>query len=227
VANGRRTKNFIASLTVGQTVITDQRGKEKAFFEAYSELLGRAQSREHTLDLQALDLRSADLSDLDREFSEEEVWGAIKEIPSDRAPGPDGFIGAFYRHAWPWIKQDIMAALSKVHRGEGRGFGKLNGALITLIPKKADAAQVGDYRPISLIHSFAKLLSKILANRLRPRMDELISANQSAFIKGRCLHDNFMLVRQMARHLHAKREKGVLLKLDISRAFDTISLSGG
>ena len=52
-----------------------------------------------------------------------------------------------------------------------------------MIPKKTNAVQVKDYRPISLVHSFAKLVTKILANRLAGRLDEMVSSNQSVFIK--------------------------------------------
>jgi hypothetical protein len=222
VANGRRAKNFIGTVKVGHQVITDQLGKEQAFFSAYQSLLGRILNRDCTIDLAEIGLRSTNLAHLDGDFSEQEVWDAIKEISIDRAPGPDRFIGAFYRRAWPVIKPDVMAALWKLQQGNGKGFGKLNGALISLIAKRADAIDVGGFRPISLIHSFAKLFSKLLENRLRPHMDDLISANQSAFIRGRCLHDNFMLVRQLARKFHAMKVNGVPLKLDISRAFDSI-----
>ncbi|KAM0869563.1 hypothetical protein ACQ4PT_040591 [Festuca glaucescens] len=166
-----------------------------------------------------------DLEDLGSIFTEDEVWGVIREMQPDCAPGPDGFSGGFYQRAWPIIKRDIMAAVLKLFVGDGRGFGKLNGAIITLIPKRLEAVEVGDYRPISLVHSFAKLFSKILANRLRPKMHSLVSTNQSAFIKGRNLHDNFMLVRQLARKINSRKEVGVLLKLDISRAFDSLSWS--
>jgi hypothetical protein len=98
-----------------------------------------------------------------------------------------------------------MAAALKLYVGDGRGFGKLNQALITLIPKKPDAKLVGDYRPISLVHSFSKLFSKLLANWLKLRLGEVISSNQSAFIKGRFLHDNFLLVRHLARKISAQR----------------------
>jgi hypothetical protein len=57
-----------------------------------------------------------------------------------------------------------------------------------------DASSSGVYRPISLIHSFAKLVTKVLANKLAPHVTKLISANQCAFIKGRLIHDNYMLV---------------------------------
>jgi hypothetical protein len=136
-----------------------------------------------------------------------------------------GFIGAFYQRAWPVIKHDIMAGLLKLGVGDGRGFARLNRALITLIPKRPDALEIGDFRPISLVHSFAKLFSKILANRLGRRIGEVVSMNQSAFIKNRSLHDNFVLVRQVARKINRCRQPGVLLKLDLAKAFDSISWS--
>ena len=116
-----------------------------------------------------------------------------------------------------------MAALSKLAVGDHRGFTKLNRALIELIPKKSDTIEVGDYMPISLPHSFSKLFAKLLANRVRRRMPDLVSANQSAFIRGRNLHDNYLLVRQVARKIHARKNPGVFLKLDITCAFDSLS----
>lgn len=87
------------------------------------------------------------------------MWSTIKDLHPDRAPGPDGFTGVFYQRAWLIIKNDIMAAMLKLFMGDGRGFAKLNRALMVLIPKKADAQRVGDYRPISLPHSFSKLFA--------------------------------------------------------------------
>lgn len=144
-------------------------------------------------------------------------------MPLDRAPGPDGYIGAFYQKSWQIIKPDVMEVLMKLFVGDTRGFAKLHKANIILIPKKADAEEIGDYRPISLIHSIPKLFAKVLANRLRLQMHEIVAMNQSAFIKGRHLHDNFLLVRQVARKIHARRTPGVFIKLDISRAFDSLS----
>jgi hypothetical protein len=123
------------------------------------------------------------------------------------------------------IKGDILAGLMKLGVGDGRGFARLNRAIITLIPKRQDAMEIGDYRPISLVHSFSKLFSKILANRLSKRIGEVVSNNQSAFIKKRSLHDNFGLVKQVARKINRCKRSGVLLKLDLARAFDSISWS--
>ena len=116
-----------------------------------------------------------------------------------------------------------MAAVSAVWSRKFGNFNLLNSAYITLIPKKEDASHVRDFRPISLVHSFAKLITKILANRLAGRLDQLVSPNQSAFIKGHFIQDNFMLVQQTAQHLHKQKQARLLLKLDITKAFDSVS----
>ncbi|KAM0828432.1 hypothetical protein ACQ4PT_067560 [Festuca glaucescens] len=219
----RRVKNFIPTVRVGDRMYTEQEDKEKAFFQAYLLLFGNAAVREYTIDPESVGLQARDLQGLDVLFSEEEVWRVIQDLPADRAPGPDGFIGLFYQKAWSFIKGDIMAALLKLAVGDGRGFDKLNRSIIVLIPKKPYAIEVGDFRPISLVHSFGKLFSKLVASRLRGRLGELVSENQSAFVKGRCLHDNFLLVRQLARKISTRKVKGVFLKLDKSRAFDSFS----
>jgi len=66
-------------------------------------------------------------------------------------------------------------------------------------------------------------LTKILANRLAPFLDSLISTDQSAFIRGRCIHDNFILVQQTVKVLHRHKVPSLFLKLDISKAFDSVS----
>jgi hypothetical protein len=83
---------------------------------------------------------------------------------ADKAPRPDGYIGRFYKVCWPIIKEDIMAAISTVWSRKLANFGVLNSAYITLLPKKEGAEQPKDFRPISLVHNFAKLITKMLSN---------------------------------------------------------------
>jgi hypothetical protein len=142
---------------------------------------------------------------------------------SDKAPGPDGFTGRFYKSCWSIIKVDLLAALSIIHQGNVQRLGQLNSSYIILIPKKMDASSAGDFRPISLIHSVAKLVTKLLAKRLGPRLHELVESNQSAFMRGRSIHDNFMLVQQSIKSLHKRKVDSLFLKLDISKAFDSVS----
>ena len=73
------------------------------------------------------------------------------------------------------------------------------------------------------MHSFNKLFAKCLARRLAPRLQEIVAPNQSTFIKGRSIHDNFRAVQLACRWLNCKRVPSVLLKIDIAKAFDSVS----
>ncbi|XP_071676990.1 uncharacterized protein [Lolium perenne] len=195
----------------------------EAAFTHFEGLLGTSVDRQHSLDLDFLDTHSEDLSELEAVFTEDEIWEAIRRLPVGKAPGPDGFTAEFLQKCWGVVKGDFMAAFDKLFTLCGRGFQGLNQALLILLPKRPDVDALGDYRPISLIHIFAKLVAKALATRLAPRMELLVDRNQCAFIRKRCIHDNFMLVQQTARFLHREKEPRVMLKLDIARAFDSVS----
>lgn len=162
--------------------------------EFYDSLHGVDSDREHTIDLQAAGISPHNLDDLDIPFSETEVWETIKQLPADKAPGPDGFTGCFYKSCWSIIKGDVMAIVSAIWSQKFMNFEMLNSAHITLIQKKEGADQVKDFRLIILVHSFAKLVTKLLANQLASKLQEMVSPNQSALIKGRFIQDNFTLV---------------------------------
>jgi hypothetical protein len=155
--------------------------------------------------------------------TEEEVWHTIRSLPSDKALGSDGYTGRFYKKVWPIIKMDFMSALKKVWQGDASRLYLLNSAYVTLLPKKSEAIEVKDFRPISLIHSFAKKFTKILANRLAPKLPDLVSVNQSAFVKGRSIDDNFVMVQQTAKAIYGQKLSRILLKLDIGKTFDSVS----
>lgn len=99
-----------------------------------------------------------------------------------------------------------MAAIITLQQGDARKLWLLNSAYLTLIPKKTEALSLTDFRPISLVHSFAKLITKVMANLLAPMLKDLVATNQSAFVRGRCIHDNYMLVQQTIKLLHNKKE---------------------
>ncbi|WVZ69638.1 hypothetical protein U9M48_018397 [Paspalum notatum var. saurae] len=186
-------------------------------------MIGTREQRSCTFNWSDLNLCAVEAAGLDNCFTEEEIHSAILQMPTEKAPGPDGFTGTFCRMCWPIIKSDVLRAFCCLHSLTTGPLHKLNGASIALLPKKVDAESVGDYRPISLIHSFAKIVSKVLALRLAPKLGDLVSASQSAFVKKRCIQDNLLYVRNLARAYHRTRTPALLLKLDISKAFDSVS----
>jgi hypothetical protein len=218
-----RQRNKIHSLATTGGVLTDQVDMAAAAFTHFDSLLGTDMGRQCTLRLDDLIEPSHDLADLDAPFTVDEVWSAIKRLPARKAPGPDGFTAEFLRSCWETVRSDFMAVFAQLYDLRGRGFNKLNQALLMLLPKRPDAHALGDYRPISLIHLVAKVFAKVLSLRLAPKLDDLVSKSQNAFISRRSLHDNFILVRQSLRLLHQLKAPRVVLKLDLAKAFDMIS----
>jgi hypothetical protein len=85
---------------------------------------------------------------------------------------------------WDIIKVDVIAVIKEIFNLRANCWNLLNLANVVLLEKKEGAQVIGDYRPISVMHNIAKILRKILANRLSPHLDQIVSHSQSAFIKG-------------------------------------------
>jgi hypothetical protein len=168
--------------------------KEKVIRDYFNNHIDSVVPRSTAISWQSLGYTPQDLSDLEVPFSQEEIQNTINSMPSDKASGPNGFTGAFFKARWETIRHDVMAAINSLFSLNAQGFDWLNSACIVLLPKKAEALRVTYFRPISLIHSIAKIFSKLLANRLAPHLNSLVSNCQSAFIKKRSIHDNFLYV---------------------------------
>jgi len=204
-------------------LFTEKEAKADLVHDYYQNILGTPFIREHTIDLSQLQLPTLDLGDQALPFSAEEVARIVKDSPSDRAPGPDGFGGRFFKATWDIIATDVVKVFQSLWELDCRSFHLLNEASMVLLKKTDVPSGLKDYRPISLIHSVGKLFSKSLAMRLAPRMHALVCTNQSAFIRGRQIHENFRTVQLTCRWLHAKRCPSMLLKVDLAKAFDSVA----
>lgn len=149
----------------------------------------------------------------------------VMDLPNEKARDRMASQAFFYKNAWDIIKGDVMNVIYAFWSQDARSLHHLNDAVMILLQKKQQPVEIHDYRPISLIHSFSKLLTKCLGNRLARVLDSLVRCNQSAFIKGRCIQDNFRAVRLSCKALHVRKIPSVLLKIDNAKAFDSISWS--
>ena len=205
----------------GQTFSEDE-AKAGDVYSYYNSILGMPFTRTHRINLAQLSLPRLDLSTLAEPFTLEEVARAVMESPSDRAPGPDGFGVGFVKAVWAVMAADIMRAFSALWSMDFRNFNCLNEALMVLLHKTQNPVTLRYYRPISLIHTIGKLFAKTLALRLQPFICDLINLNQTAFIKGRRIHENFRTVQLACRWLHGRKIPMILLKVDLAKAFDTM-----
>eukprot|EP00253_Pinus_taeda_P031873 PITA_31873 len=112
----------------------------------------------------------------------------------DKAPGPDDFSTRFLQACWPIIEKDLLKMVQKSQNIQKIG-GSTNSAFLTLIPKEKGANNFNRFRPISLCNTGYKLITKVIANRLKFILPKIIPENQGGFIHGRQIVDNFLLIR--------------------------------
>uniref|UniRef100_A0A803PVR0 Reverse transcriptase domain-containing protein n=1 Tax=Cannabis sativa TaxID=3483 RepID=A0A803PVR0_CANSA len=155
---------------------------------------------------------------------EEEVRNALFQMHPDKAPGPDGMTPGFYQRCWNTVGADIIK-LVRDFFSNGELPQGLNDTHMVLIPKVKNPTTMSDLRPISLCNVLYKILSKVLANRLKVILPQLISDNQSAFVPGRLITDNIMISYEVMHYLKRKRrgkEGYMAVSLDFSKAYDRV-----
>ncbi|KZV18919.1 hypothetical protein F511_17825 [Dorcoceras hygrometricum] len=152
----------------------------------------------------------------------DEIKEVTFSIHADSAAGPDGYSALFYSSCWDIIKEDLFQAVLEFF--EGRPLPRsFTATSIVLIPKSDNAQKWSEFRPISLCNVCNKIISKLLATRLRPLLDQIISPQQSGFVKGRQISDNILLAQEMVHNLNYHIRGGnALLKLDMAKAYDRV-----
>ena len=140
------------------------------------------------------------------------------------APGPDGMPPLFYHHFWPIVKSIVIhSALDFLNLAISPP--KFHDTHIVLIPKTKSLKRVTDYRPISLRNLAYKIALKVVANKMKSMLQEIIGENQSAFMAERLITDNILVAHEMMNHISKKR-KGkcgkMAIKLDMSKAYDRV-----
>ena len=123
---------------------------------------------------------AAKLEDL---FNVEEVFTALSNLNRDKALGSDGFSIAFWQFSWDFVKEKIMGFFKEFH--ENNMFvRRLNSTFLVLVPKNENVVDIKDFRPISLVGGLYKILAKVLANRLKKVMSQVVLTSQNAFLEG-------------------------------------------
>lgn len=151
-----------------------------------------------------------------------EVAKAMKDAPSGRSPGPDGLPVEVYRKLKSLFCPLFQALFSAIGRTGQLPRCFLLGA-ITTIYKKGSRADRSNYRPITLLNSDYRLLTKVLANRLGPCLQKHISKEQTAFLPGRRIGENIHLLQTLPLYLHHMHKSALVVFCDFRKAYDTIS----
>jgi retron-type reverse transcriptase len=107
-------------------------------------------------------------------------------------------------------------------RLKGKILSSLNATFLVLIPKKDHPTTFSDFRPISLCNLVYKLISKVISSRLKPVLEKNLSPEQHGFLKGRRIHDAIGVAHECLHSIAQKKQKALVMKIDLKKAFDSI-----
>ncbi|GJQ97462.1 RNA-directed DNA polymerase, eukaryota, partial [Tanacetum coccineum] len=166
-------------------------------------------------------LSTIQADDLDSCITRTEIRNAVWECGENKSPGPDGFSFEFIRRYWNFIGPDFCFAVDCFFNNEYFPKG-CNASFIALIPKVTDAKFVSDFRPISLIGSVYKVITKILANRLAAVISDLVFDSQSAFVANKHILDGPFILNELLAWCKRKKKQALIFKVDFAKAYDSV-----
>lgn len=158
---------------------------------------------------------------LDELYTIEEVSKALKGMGPLKAPRPDGFHALFFQKTWsktgPALTNFVLGALKG-----GAIQAKVAGALLVLILTEESPESVKSFRPISLCNTCTKVVTKVIANRLKGILNEVVYPNQVSLIPGRQAIDNVVICQEIIHSLRyiTARSAGMVVKIELVKAYD-------
>ena len=167
------------------------------------------------------------ISDADKNSCEtiinlDEIGIALKELKNGKSPGSDGFTTEFYKFFWAQIKQCVLDSLIYAYENGKLSIDQRRG-IINLIPKKdKDLRIIKNWRPISLLNTDYKIITKLLANRIKKVLPTVIHPDQVAYLKKRFIGQNIRTIMDTLGYTKLMDKKGIIAFLDFEKAFDTI-----
>ncbi|CAI5482443.1 unnamed protein product [Closterium sp. Yama58-4] len=155
-------------------------------------------------------------------WSEAEVKQAMKELPRGKAPGADGLPKELFEDNWDLLGESVMDFMREFEKSATLPRSTST-AVTILLHKKGDRTNMGNYRPITLLSAIYKIVAKLLANRMKKVLSQVISGNQFGFVRGRRLADAVKVVADTIDAAITGKEDWYLLLVDFQKAYDSVS----
>jgi hypothetical protein len=150
-----------------------------------------------------------------------ELKNNLSLLKKEKSPGPDGWTVEFFSHFFDLVGSDLLLMVEDA-RIKGKISSSLNSTFLVLIPKKDNPSSFNDFRPISLCNLVYKLISKVISTQIKPVLERCLSSEQLGFLKGRRIHDAIGVARECIHSIFQKKQKALVMKIDLKHAFDSI-----
>ena len=157
-------------------------------------------------------------------ITKEECEKAVKYMKENKSPGLDGLSIEFYKTFWNELSGILIDSYNEAFE-TGELSDSRNLSVLSLIFKKGNRSELKNYRPISLSNVDYKILAFVLANRLQDVIGQIVSTDQTGYIKKRFIGTNIRKILDTIEYLETNNKSGILLQLDFEKAFDSVEWS--
>ena len=159
---------------------------------------------------------------LDHSISITELQDAVQRGKNKKSPGPDGICNEFYKLTWDYCKENILQIVNCMFT-EGACTRQQKHGSIVCLPKSQYPITPEDYRPLTLLNTDYKLLTRIIARRLKTWTEDILHTHQYCGRSGKTIYDAVAAVRDISAYAETTHTSVCLLSLDFKDAFDNIS----
>ena len=144
-------------------------------------------------------------------------------MKNGKSPGIDGISVDFLKVFWIRLKYFITNCINFCYK-KGKLSYSLRQSIITCLPKgNKDRQCLKNWRPISLLCLIYKMASAVIAERMKPHLEKIISRNQTGFLKGRYIGESTRLIYDIMHYTETNKLPGLLVQIDFAKAFDSLS----
>jgi endonuclease/exonuclease/phosphatase family metal-dependent hydrolase len=157
---------------------------------------------------------------LDKEVIKEEVEAILKKLQPNKAPGWDGIPAKFYTR-FEWMADWLTEVFNEIIVQQQLAIS-MQTAVVTLLFKKGDRNEIGNYRPISLLCCDYKIFTKVLAERMKNVLNDIIQTSQQGFVKGGDIRGSIIQVKRIIEHCEREGEDAAIIFMDFQKAFDKV-----
>ena len=192
--------------------------------ELYSETVNKTpeQIRHFISNADTPSLNEQEKEMCDKDITEQEVCDAIQSFKKAKTPGSDGLTVEFYEKFWTIVKNNFMNVICESYQ-KGVLSQTQRMAIITLLDKGKNRYLLKNWRPISLLNVDYKIITKVIATRLKKVLPKLIHINQVGYVTERKITDNIRILSDIMFYTKEFKKPGMFINVDFSKAFDSVN----
>ncbi|XP_058764508.1 uncharacterized protein LOC131637959 [Vicia villosa] len=223
VIKERRRINHIGPILSSRGILESVGEVKEEVFRHFKDKLKEEEIYRLVLDgIHFNNIIESDSALLESPFLEEEIKEAIWSCGGSKSPGPDGYSFLFFKRCWSFLKDDVVRFFKSFYE-DGSLSKAVTSSFISLISKSLNRLSLDDYRPICLVGSMYKVVTKLLAGRLKRILGTIVSPCQSAFVPGRQMLEGVVVANEVVDFARKEGKDCLLFKVDFEKAYDKVN----